>query len=148
MDLNCRVSVPVSVADHVAADPGDRPICVVDDDAGVRDSLTVMLETHGFKVLTHASGAELCADEHRRQIACLIVDHHMPGMDGPDTIEVLRRQGIAVPTILITGRLDPNVAARAVKLGVIATLEKPFSASRLVDLVRASQRKSDKGTAR
>jgi FixJ family two-component response regulator len=119
-------------------DPDDRPICVVDDDPWVRDSLTVLLETHGLDVLTYASGAEFCLDERRRHVACLIVDHHMPGMDGPDTIEALRREGIIVPAILITGRLDPSIAARVVKLGVIATLEKPFSTKRLVELVRGS----------
>ena len=51
-------------------------------------------------------------------------------------IAELRRQGILVPAILITGRLDAGVAQRAETLGVLAILEKPFAAARLVELVQ------------
>src|ERR1041385_6998761 len=64
-------------------------VCVVDDDEWICDSLT-----------------ECLADERHRSAACLIIDHHMPGMDGLDVIVALHREGIFVPTLLITGRLE------------------------------------------
>ena len=125
-------ATPLKVAPH------RRPVCVVDDDPGVLDLLTVLLETLGFDVLTFGSGAELLGDERRRTAGCLLIDQHMPGMDGLDTVDELRREGVTTPTVIITGRLDGNIAARANKLGVIEILEKPFSTKRVVQLVRDS----------
>jgi two-component system, LuxR family, response regulator FixJ len=115
-----------------------RPVCVVDDDPGVLDSLTVLLQTVGFDVLTFGSGPEFLADERHRTAGCLLIDQHMPGMDGLDAVDELRSEGVMTPTIVITGRLDPNIAARAAKLGIAEILEKPFSTKRVVDLVRTS----------
>ncbi len=112
-------------------------IGVVDDDASVCDSLGVLLETYGFAVLTYTSGGQFLADEQRRRLGCLIVDHHMPEMDGLDIVAALKREGISVPTILITGRLAEGIRARATALGVAAVLEKPFPVARLIELVRA-----------
>ncbi len=113
----------------------DEPICIVDDDVAVCDSLSVLLEAYGFEVLTYASGAEFLADEWRHQLGCLIIDHHMPGMDGLDVVSALHREGIFVPVVLITGRSDAGIAERAGKLGVITVLEKPFAVARLVELI-------------
>src|SRR6266567_8036186 len=113
----------------------DEPICIVDDDAAVCDSLSVLLEAHGFEVLTYASGAEFLADKWRRQLGCLIIDYHMPGMNGLDLISALQREGIFVPVALITGRADAGIVDRAGKLGVIAVLEKPFAVARIVELI-------------
>lgn len=121
---------------RVGAQP--RTVCIVDDDPGVLDSLTVLLRAFGFDVLTFGSGAEFLADEGRRTASCLVIDQHMPGMDGLAAIGELRSEGVTTPTIVITGRLDANIAAQAAKLGVTEVLEKPFSTNRVVELVRAS----------
>jgi FixJ family two-component response regulator len=112
-------------------------VCVVDDDESVRDSFRTLLESLGFAVTTYASGRDVLVDEHRRQASLFIVDQHMPEMDGLTTLGGLRREDSGVPTILMTGRLDPEIAARATALNVDAILEKPFSVARLVELIRA-----------
>jgi len=111
------------------------PVCIVDDDVGVCDSLSVLLETYGFAVLAYASSAEFLGDERRRLAKCLVIDHHMPGVDGLGVIGELQRVGILMPAILITGRLDPRITERAAALGVRAILEKPFPVARLVELI-------------
>jgi two-component system, LuxR family, response regulator FixJ len=139
---------PVSVFDAGrVAQPGPRtqvendridgrgPVCVGDDDNWACDSLSVMLEAHGFTVRAYSSGAELLADDGRAAAKCLVIDQQMPGLDGLSVIAELRRQRIVLPTILITGRLDANIEQRAGALGILAILEKPFSAPRLVELI-------------
>jgi len=114
------------------------PVCVVDDDDWVCDSLCVLLETYGFNVRTYPSGAAFLKDDRRFDVKFLIVDQHMPGLDGLDVVAELHRQEIFLPTILITGRLDAGIAQRAGEFGVLALLEKPFPVARLVELVRGS----------
>jgi len=114
------------------------PVCVVDDDDWVCDSLCVLLETYGFSVRTYPSGAAFLKDDRRLDAKFLIVDQHMPGLDGLDVVAELHRQEVFMPTILITGRLDAGIAQRAGEFGVLALLEKPFPVARLVELVRGS----------
>jgi two-component system response regulator FixJ len=111
-------------------------VCVVDDDESVRDSLYTLLDSLGFAVTTYASGREMLADERHHQVSCLIVDQHMPEMDGLATLGALRGEGSGVPTILVTGRLDAEIAARAKALDVGAVLAKPFAVARLLELIR------------
>lgn len=114
------------------------PVCIVDDDVWVCNSLCVLLETFGFAVLPYASGVEFLNDDRRRGAKCLVIDQQMPGMDGLDVVCNLQREGVFLPAILITGRLDAGIARRAGELGVRAILEKPFPVARLVDLVRGA----------
>jgi two-component system response regulator FixJ len=130
-------SSPEQVSQRQLSTERLAPIGVVDDDASVCDSLGVLLEAFGFPVLTYNSGSRFLADERHRRLGCLIVDHHMPEMDGLDVVTALQREGLSVPTILITGRLVEGVQARAAALGVAAVLEKPFPVARLIELVRA-----------
>jgi two-component system response regulator FixJ len=111
------------------------PVCIVDDDVAVCDSLRVLLETHGFAVLAYASGVEFLKDNRRRAAKCLVIDQHMPGLDGLDVVGQLQRDGVVLPAILITGRLDAGIARRAGALDVRAILEKPFKVARLVELI-------------
>ena len=111
------------------------PVCIVDDDVWVCDSLSVLLETYGFAVLAYASAAEFLNDDRRRAAKCLVIDQHMPGLNGLDVVRTLQRDGVLLPAILITGRLDAGIARGAAELGVRAILEKPFPVARLVDLV-------------
>ena len=110
-------------------------VCVVDDDTWVCDSLNVLLQTFGFAVLTYSSGEAFLADERHRNTKCLVIDQHMPGLGGLAVIERLHRTGFRPPTVLITGRLDPAIVARAGEYGLLEVLEKPFPVARLIELL-------------
>ena len=129
------MSVPLATQ---LADLNRRPICIVDDDDGVTQSLKLLLEVFGFDVQSYISGAQFLADERRRTAGCSVIDLHMPGVNGLDVVDHLQREDIRLPTILVSGRLDTSARKRAASLGVTKVIEKPFAARRMVDLIRAS----------
>ena len=116
----------------------ERPVCIVDDDEAVADSLQTLLETFGFKVQSYSSGTEFLADERRRQAGCLLIDQHMPGTSGLDGVDNLRKEGGQIPTILISGRLDAGTRKRGTRLGVRELLDKPVAPGRLIETIRTT----------
>ncbi len=113
------------------------PICVVDDDEWVTDSIATLLETYGFCVRSYTSAAQFLGDPQRHEAQCLVIDQHMPDIEGLDALAALHREALFPPTILITGRLDAAISRRADRLGVQAILEKPFPVTRLITLIRS-----------
>ena len=115
-----------------------KPICIVDDDQAVADSLKTLLETFGFNVQSYSSGNEFLSDKRRDLAGCLIVDQHMPDLSGLDLVDNLQKEGVKVPIILISGRLDASMRQRAIRLGVRELLDKPVAASRLIQAIRTT----------
>jgi FixJ family two-component response regulator len=113
-------------------------ICVVDDDAAVRNALKFALEVEGLDVRTYDGAVSLLNDPNAPPCGCLVVDYRMPVMDGLELIGVLRSRGIDAPAILITGRVNKELRARVQKLGVHCLLEKPLSDNALLDSIRSA----------
>ena len=129
MPLLCKRSPPSEI---------QKPICIVDDDEAVADSLQALLETFGFNVRSYGSGSEFLADDRHREAGCLLIDQHMPGTSGLDVVDNLRKRGIQLPTILISGLLDASTRQRATRLGVRELLDKPVAAGRLIQAIRTT----------
>ena len=115
-----------------------KAICIVDDDEAVADSLQALLETFGFNVQSYGFRSEFLADEQHRTAGCLLIDQHMPGASGLDVVDNLRKEGVQIPTILISGRLDASTRERATRLGVRELLDKPVAACRLIQAIRTT----------
>jgi FixJ family two-component response regulator len=105
-------------------------ICIVDDDAGVRDSMRILLDSHGFQISDFASAAAFLAAP--LDYCCLIVDHRMPAIDGLELLEMLRASGIATPAILMTDKDEPTLSRRIHGLRDCACLTKPITEANLV----------------
>ena len=82
-------------------------------------------------------GAGAGTSARHRAAGCLLIDQHMPGTSGLDVVDNLRRRGIQIPTILISGGLDASIRERATRLGVRELLDKPVPAGRLIQAIRA-----------
>jgi two-component system, LuxR family, response regulator FixJ len=119
---------------EVATAPGD--IYVVDDDASVRDALSLVLSLEGFHVSGFAEGASFLAAVRQHQPDCIILDVHMPGRSGLDILKELNNQHCAVPLFIISGQGDIPMAVDAIKNGALDFIEKPFDAETLVARVR------------
>lgn len=112
-------------------------IFIVDDDDAIRDSLRFLLEAAGFKhiaVFGSSRGFLETATPHPGD--CLLLDVHMPDMDGLELQAELNRRGIRLPIIVMTGHGDVPIAVRAMKAGAVDFLEKPFADELLLDSVR------------
>jgi two-component system response regulator FixJ len=112
------------------------PILIVDDDNDVRDSLRALLESAGFFVRDFDSAKKVLADADLRQGACLIADIRMPDMDGLELQEELRRRGIGLPVIIVTGHGDVPLAVRAMKAGALDFIEKPFDGDQMMESIK------------
>jgi len=115
-------------------------VFIVDDDEAVRDSLRLLLETHGRAVKAFASGAAILESPPEAAAGCLILDYHMPLGNGLDVLDQLRARQVTLPAILITGLSDARMAQRADKAGVLAVLQKPFPDHALLDAVECALR--------
>jgi two-component system response regulator FixJ len=114
-------------------------IAVVDDDDAVRDSLRFFLETLDHPVVTFASGREFLAHDGS-DLACLILDHHMPKMTGLQLAEQLRGGGSLLPILLVTGLPSPSIVARAAELGIERVLEKPPEDDDILEFIASHTR--------
>jgi two-component system response regulator FixJ len=119
---------------HLTAAP--KHVFVVDDDTAVRASIKFALELEGFEVRAFPNAEALLATERIPSPSCLVVDYHMPGMNGLDLVARLRERDKALPAVLISSP-DDNLRNRAAILGV-TMVEKPMLGAPLLNAVRAA----------
>ena len=111
-------------------------ILIVDDEAGIRQSLKGVLEDEGYKVAAVESG-ESCLDTlRRRSFDVILLDIWLPGMDGLETLEKIREAEDAPEIIMISGHGTIETAVRATKAGAFDFLEKPLSLEKTLILVK------------
>lgn len=119
-------------------------IYVVDDDAAVRDSLTLLIEQEGLQVQAFDSAEAFlaaCLPEGR---GCAIIDVHMPGMDGVRLQAEMSRRAMPLPVIFLTAYGDIPMTVRAVKAGAVDFLTKPVTGEALMRSVEAALAESDR----
>ena len=114
--------------------PANRTVCIVDDDEAVRDSIGLLLESNGFVIRSYSS-ADAFLKAPDRDMACLILDLHMPGTSGLELLQLLRRGGQSQPVFVVSGRRDPGLDAEVRAAGATDLLSKPFDDQALLNLV-------------
>ncbi len=114
-------------------------ILVIDDEEAMRDSLCALLPAAGYSAVAYGSVQALRRQGIPEGTGCLLVDVRLDDeMDGIDLIVELRREGVRLPIIVITGHADVPLAVRAMREGANDFLEKPFSAERLVSAIASA----------
>jgi len=112
--------------------PVPSVISVVDDDASIRTATNNLLRSRGYIVHTFASAEEFLQSPHLEETSCVIADVQMSVMSGLDLLAAMRAKGHDTPFIFITAFPDENLHARAMKVGAICFLAKPFAAPNLI----------------
>ena len=110
-----------------------KPIVyIVDDDISLSRALTLLLKLHGFRVETFLSAEGFLGFKHPKKPSCLVLDIQLPDMNGLVLQETMKRKGIIIPIVFITGHGDIPMSVKAMKGGAIDFLPKPFSLDHLM----------------
>ena len=113
-----------------------QSILIVDDEAGIRDSLSSILTEEGYAVESVGTGEECLALLAKRQIDLVLLDVWLPKMDGIETLERMRRDGHFPMIVMISGHGNIETAVRATKLGAFDFVEKPLSLEKTTQSVK------------
>ena len=108
-------------------------VLVVDDDAGLRQVIQLALEREGYDVATATNGHRALAHIAAQPPALVLLDLHLPVMDGGEVLAQLRAQNLAIPVVLMTSRF--TIRAAAVQHQPDGVLGKPFDLDELLQVV-------------
>ena len=111
-------------------------VFIIDDDAGVRDSIKDLVESVGLRAESFATAQAFLSSERRGGPSCLVLDVRLPGISGLDLQHELRKAAIRIPIIFITGHADIPMTVRAMKSGAVEFLTKPFRDQDLLDVIQ------------
>ncbi len=111
--------------------PATSTVFIVDDDEAVRDSLTVLLTSEGWRVEVFGNGTDFLQTDRQAAGNCLLLDLNMPLVSGQQVIETLNSRGDPIPVIVITSQNDAHVVAGLRDLGVAEVIAKPIDPSLL-----------------
>jgi len=129
-----------------------RKILIVDDERGVREALSLLLEERGYEPLTAEGGEAALALLEREEALLVLSDVAMPGMDGISLVERLHKNRPELPVIMISAHGDLETAVRAVRAGAYDYLLKPVEEERLFHTMERalefSRLRSDYGVLR
>lgn len=129
-------------------------IYIVDDEAALRDSLSMLLRAEDFNTEQFATPAAFLDQVADLPEGLIILDLWMPGMSGIEVLQELNRRGFTLPIICITGHGDVSTAVKAIKLGAADFFEKPFDSTQLIERIKhciqkhQTQKQLDDFTAR
>jgi two-component system response regulator ChvI len=117
-------------------------ITLVDDDKNILTSVSIALEAEGYKVTTHTEGQAALLAMTDRAPDLAVLDIKMPGMDGMELLNRLRRVS-TVPVIFLTSKDEEIDEMLGLKMGADDYIRKPFSQRLLIERIRAVLRRTE-----
>jgi FixJ family two-component response regulator len=114
--------------------PQSNPIvAAVDDDRRVRDSVQSVLESAGYDARAFESGEAFLDSAVLSEVACVIADVRLPGIDGIELQSRIRHERPELPIVFVTAHDDDEVRRRAMRDGAMAFMLKPFDGGELLE---------------
>ncbi len=124
-----------------------RPlIAVVDDEEPIRKALTRLLRSFDLEVEVFPSGADFLESLSIRQPDCVVLDLHMPNVNGFEVQAWLAHSDLHVPVVIITGHDSAETRKRAIKRSPVAYLRKPVNDQVLLDAIDLALGKKERDT--
>jgi FixJ family two-component response regulator len=119
------------------ATTGTNPtVFIVDDDEPVRRGLARLVRSAGLAAQTYSSPRELLAEGWCEAAGCIVLDLHMPDLDGLQAQEALAQAGYTMPVVFLTGHGDVSSSVTAMKAGAMDFLVKPVNHGELLAAIQ------------
>lgn len=110
-------------------------VYVVDDEEPVCDSIAMLLRAAGLTAMGYTSGQEFLAAFSAEKARCVLIDGHMPGLDGLQMVREMRRRGHDIPVVVMSGDDDLPWAVAFRASDAVQFLQKPFSEQQLLAII-------------
>ncbi|MGD8268754.1 MAG: response regulator, partial [Desulfobacterales bacterium] len=107
-------------------------ILIVDDEPSILQSLAGLLTDEGFDVRTASNGYEALKTIESESPDLVLLDIWMPGLDGIDTLQEIKKNNPIIQVIIITGHGTIETAVKATKMGAYDLIEKPLSIDKII----------------
>ncbi len=111
-------------------------ILIIDDEAGIRSSLSLILEDEGYAPIAFEDAPAGIAFLEGEEVPIVLLDVWMPKMGGIDALKIIKERWPNIEVIIISGHANVDMAVKAVKCGAFDFLEKPLSLDRVLTVVR------------
>src|SRR5215217_5331238 len=119
-----------------------KTVLIVDDDEGMRDTLTAILKRE-YRILRASSGEAALAILNREDVDLMLLDVRLPGIDGFDVLRIVRENYSLVEVIMISAITDVETAVKAMKFGAYHYTTKDFDYETLRSLVHNASERQD-----
>ncbi len=106
-------------------------VAVIDDDEGIRDAMTFLLDMSGYSVVAYESALAFLANREPAP-EYLIVDQNMPGMTGIELAAALQSEQSAIPFMLISGVITTTLESAAIRCGINTVMQKPIECDEIL----------------
>lgn len=115
-----------------------QTVFIIDDDPDVLDAMSMLLHSNGLPTRAYNSATGFLRDLQSGEQGCLVLDVRLPGVSGLELQQQLKRRGISLPIIFITGHGDVPMAVQTMKNGALDFLQKPFRDQDLLEAIYRS----------
>ena len=113
-------------------------VAIVDDDDAVRRALHRLVLSLSYQPADFASGEEFLTSLGTTTPNCVVMDQHMPSLNGTDVLRRMRNDGVRVPVIIVTGLDQPGLREKCLNAGAASYLAKPLTGSALSDAIQSA----------
>jgi two-component system, NtrC family, nitrogen regulation response regulator NtrX len=119
----------------------DTSVLIVDDEEGIRETLSGIFQDEGYEVITAGSGEETLKILKEQSPDLVLLDVWLPGIDGIETLQEIKKTNPELPVVIISGHGNIELAVKATRVGAYDFLEKPLSLERVLLVARRALEK-------
>jgi FixJ family two-component response regulator len=110
-------------------------VFVIDDDPSARNGISRLLRAAGYTVIEFSYADEFLEFVKPDMLGCIVLDIRMPGLSGYDLMKELKKRGIDLPVIVVTGDDDPKTRSEADSMNAVGFFRKPVDGIALLDAI-------------
>jgi FixJ family two-component response regulator len=131
---------PITITGGFRSGAPSPLVYILDDDEGVRTSLSWLVGSVGLRAITYGAAGEFLRSFNPDQPACLILDVRMPEIGGFEVQEFLHQTGAHIPVVFVSAHGDIPMTVRAMKNGAFDFIEKPYNSQQLLERIQEAVR--------